>query len=166
MKSTLDDATKSRHGPTSFPIWNALDPFVTAVLDSSSYIRTSFSPYSLCTSSFQCNMCDFFNLSFEVKSLIVAYLDNPWDVRAAYLTCKDFYDVIIPLMYQTLALRETIDRRKLSRLLSPDNPGLKHVRHICIQCPIEPVETESKQVNHVLNTLASHLPRDILLSVR
>ena len=108
-------------------------------------------------------MPDLIDLSTELKSLIFGYLTDQHDLKAAYTTCKDFYDIIVVQMYRTLELSEGMAVQKLSRMLNPDNEGLKHVRHIRIRRCREPQENGA---NTVLDLLANHLPRDILLSVR
>lgn len=111
-------------------------------------------------------MAAIMDLPFDIKAMIFSYLDTPGDIKSAYKTCKVFYHVVIRLMYHRIDLPDTIDLRKLSRILNPDNVGIKYVRHIRIYCSKNRRITAPKPHKQVVDMLANHSPRDNLLSLR
>lgn len=110
-------------------------------------------------------MADLASMPTDIKRLVFGYIDQHCDVEAVYNTCREFYAVMIPLMYRKITISEDLDNRKLSAMLNPDNLGLKYIRHIRIRyAAANKVFKPSK--SQVLNMLANHLLRNTLLSLR
>lgn len=107
-------------------------------------------------------MHDFISLPVDIKSLIFGYIQKPSELNALYRTCKDFHAILIPRVYRNVTISEEIDIAILCAFLNLENPGLRHIRHICIvPCSITKITSE---YNMVLHMLANQLPKDILLS--
>lgn len=103
-------------------------------------------------------------LPLDVQNLIFSYIRRRSDVKALYETCKDFYDIVIPRIYRSIRLRESVPISTLCAFLNLENRALVHVRHIEV---VDDAETKDRAAyENVLHLLANQLPRDILLSFK
>ncbi|KAK3723528.1 hypothetical protein LTR37_001780 [Vermiconidia calcicola] len=79
-------------------------------------------------------MPELIGLPLDVKTLIFSYIRRRSDVKTLYETCKDFYDIVIPRIYRSIRLKESVPISTLCAFLNLENRALVHVRHIEIGC--------------------------------
>ena len=107
-------------------------------------------------------MANLTSLPLDVKSLIIRLIKRRADLTALYKTHSELYEAVIPLIYRSFNVRESLPISELSAALSPENRGLQHVRHVHVVS--DPCERNSSARESVICMLVNLLPRDILLT--
>ena len=116
---------------------------------------------------------DLQDLPLDVKAVIADYLDHYSLLNLAY-TCRCLNSIVTPRLYRTMMVYQSyhgiVD--KLSAARNPDNPGLKHVRHVTIlphhgdtrTVTTAALKASGEQLRSIVLMLANLLPRDALHS--
>jgi len=116
-------------------------------------------------------MANLLSLPADIKTLITAYITRPSDRRALFMTCKELYASVIPLVYKHLKVGKAITPQRMVRALAASNEGVRWIRHVTL-CAFKPIrhyheEDHTYKDDHTevhLALLAYMLPRDILLT--
>lgn len=110
-------------------------------------------------------MADIRDLPLDLKTLILEQITDKADLKAACETCKDLYSVGIQILYKTISISEDIQIPKVSRMLSAENQGLKHVNHLRLTRPWNGNDWDKIDIDHyyhVMEMFTNHLPRGVL----
>ncbi|KAK5692832.1 hypothetical protein LTR17_025242 [Elasticomyces elasticus] len=108
---------------------------------------------------------DIAGLPLDVRVAITSYIHGRKDVISLTRSCRSFYAAAIPQLYRYLSVRESTNVDHLVAMLSPDNGGLQHIRHLEIETNSSGAHrTNRPLIDQILQLIANLLPRDILLS--
>ncbi|KAF2753606.1 hypothetical protein EJ05DRAFT_165717 [Pseudovirgaria hyperparasitica] len=107
---------------------------------------------------------NFASLSVEIKSLIVAHVTRPTDLKNLCLTSKQLHEIAVRPLYNevTLDIGSPQDIL-LSSFLSPNNIGLKHIKKVDLYLAtvLDPCN-QLQQANFTIRLLIEFLPENIL----
>ncbi|KAL9059133.1 MAG: hypothetical protein Q9162_001351 [Coniocarpon cinnabarinum] len=79
------------------------------------------------------------------------------------LLARKFNEIATPKLYKELVLDiGTEDDSAITQLLSPQNPGLNHVRKLVLKSKTRDDEFQNSQIQFVVGSLLQGLPRDCL----
>ncbi|KAI9878317.1 MAG: hypothetical protein M1830_001250 [Pleopsidium flavum] len=113
------------------------------------------------------------DLSLDLKSLIISYIDRPTDLKSLCLTSKDVRDVAVRELYRNVSFDMGSHKDvHVSSFLARDNPGLPYVREIaihllgCQNSSSAERNAQIRQAHFVVRLLLDHLPSDILEAFR
>ncbi|KAI9871354.1 MAG: hypothetical protein M1830_002991 [Pleopsidium flavum] len=113
------------------------------------------------------------DLSLDLKSLIISYIDRPTDLKSLCLTSKDVRDVAVRELYRNVSFDMGSHKDiHVSSFLARDNPGLPYVREIaihllgCQNSSSAERDAQIRQAHFVARLLLDHLPSDILEAFR
>lgn len=109
-------------------------------------------------------MTDIATLPTDILSHIASFIPTTSDLHNVRDTCKPLYHAAIPRLYRRMVLHETLDSDKLAGLLSPDNVGLQHIRHLEIVSACGDHHNKKERIDSMLTLLACMLPRNVLMT--
>lgn len=98
---------------------------------------------------------------------IVSFLNERCDLLSATITCRCLHDAASATLYEKIALDEARPFDHILAMLSPDNIGLKYIRHIrlCLNSEINHCCDSSQRPGFkMIHAFANLLARDSLLS--
>jgi hypothetical protein len=106
----------------------------------------------------------FTHLPNEIQTQIVAWLLRSADLAKVCLVSRQLYDVAMPMLYHSIYLN--VDRwsaEHLRRVLTPQHPGLKHIRAL----DVDSIQLKSEKLAlKVAKDALQVLPRDRLQCFR
>ncbi|KAK4890661.1 hypothetical protein LTR27_010700 [Elasticomyces elasticus] len=108
---------------------------------------------------------DIAGLPLDVRVAITSYIHSRKDVISLTRSCRGSYAAVTPQLYRNLSVRESMNVDHLIAMLSPENGGLQHIRHLEIEAnSCGAYRTNRPSVDQILQLMANLLPRDVLLS--
>jgi hypothetical protein len=103
-------------------------------------------------------MANLADLPQELRERIASYLISNKDLLALDRTCKQIHDTSLRALYRKLVISTDTSILKLAAILSPQNPGLRHVRGVEILPTYDEDDDGEEQLNNIFGVLAYLLP--------